>query len=108
MGSLKFTCVLDAREEKESPGTVFLFGRIPVSNQPGADTISACAVVQNMERCMYIVPTPSTFNDPDGSLEELGRQMETTRHEFKMCPANDAKKEEEGGEGRGVGEKGWH
>jgi hypothetical protein len=92
-GSIPFF-FMDAHEEKESPGTVFLFGRIPVSNQPGADTISACAAVQNMERCMYIVPTPSTFNDPDGSLEELGRQMETTRHEFKMCPANDAKKEE--------------
>ena len=92
-GSIPFF-FMDAHEEKESPGTVFLFGRIPVSNQPGADTISACAAVQNMERCMYIVPTPSTFNDPDGSIEELGRQMETTRHEFKMCPANDAKKEE--------------
>ena len=85
---------MDAQEERESPGTVFLFGRVPVSSDPQSETISACAVVQNMQRCMYIVPTASTFADPDGELEALGQMMEETRREFKSCADSDDKKEE--------------
>ena len=91
-GSIPFF-FMDAYEERETPGTVFLFGRVPVSNEPGAETISACAQVQNMERCMYVIPSASTFEDSDGELAELGQKMEDTRREFKMC--NDAEKLEE-------------
>lgn len=92
-GSIPFF-FMDAQEERESPGTVFLFGRVPVSSEPNAQTVSACAAVQNMQRCMYVVPKPGTFDDPDGELEELGQKMEETRREFKQCADEDPAKEE--------------
>ena len=90
-GSMPFF-FMDAHEERESPGQVFLFGRIPVSNDANAQTVSACAVVQNMQRSMIVIPTPGTFDDPDGSLEELGQAMEDTRRDFKSNPDNEEKK----------------
>ena len=91
-GSIPFF-FMDAHEERESPGTLFLFGRVPVSSEPGAETISACAVVQNMERCMYVIPTASTFDDPDDELMELADKMDEARRKFKTC--TDADKLEE-------------
>jgi len=90
-GSMPFF-FMDAHEERESPGQVFLFGRVPVSNDANAQTVSACAVVQNMQRSMFVIPTPGTFDDPDGSLEELGQAMEETRRDFKFNPDNEEKK----------------
>ena len=90
-GSMPFF-FMDAHEDREWPGLVFLFGRVPVSNEPDAQTVSACAVVQNMQRCMFVIPTPDTFNDPDGALEDLGRAMEETRRDSRMNPEDEEKK----------------
>ena len=64
--------LLDAHEDISAPGTVFLFGRVPVeARKPSGETVSACAVVTNMQRCMFVVPTPETFADPENELSDL-------------------------------------
>ena len=43
---------IDAYEEPNLPGTVFLFGKVGV-----ADTfVSCCVMVKNIQRCLYLLP----------------------------------------------------
>lgn len=64
--------LLDAHEDISAPGTVFLFGRVPVDAKITAgETVSACAVVQNMQRCMFVVPKPEVFEDPEDEISNL-------------------------------------
>jgi len=69
--------LVDAHEDIAHPGTVFLFGRVPVdASATGAastETVSACAVVTGMQRCMFVVPRPDVFDDADGEIESLER-----------------------------------
>ena len=62
-----------ARRTSRTPGTVFLFGRVPVdASATGAratETVSACAVVTGMQRCMFVVPRPGVFDDADGEMD---------------------------------------
>ena len=64
-------------EDIAHPGTVFLFGRVPVdASATGAastETVSACAVVTGMQRCMFVVPRPDVFGDAGGEIESLER-----------------------------------
>jgi DNA polymerase alpha subunit A len=46
--------LLDAVEEPAAPGAVFLFGRVP-AGAPG-QTVSCCAVVRGVPRCLFFVP----------------------------------------------------
>jgi DNA polymerase alpha subunit A len=63
---------LDAHEDDKAPGSVFLFGRVPVNpTNPNGETVSACAVVRNMQRCMFAVPRPEAFADPEGEISAL-------------------------------------
>ena len=49
--------LLDAHEEISNPGTVFLFGKIPVQSKSNAEQfVSCCAVVKNMPRTLFFVP----------------------------------------------------
>lgn len=59
--------LIDAHEESYggNPGTVYMFGKVPV----GGKYESCCVVVRNMQRCVYAVPSPSTF--PPSTLSEL-------------------------------------
>ena len=84
--------IVDAHEDIAHPGTVFLFGRVPVdasvhSGGGGGDkeggsgagqteTVSACAVVTGMQRCIFVVPRPDAFDDQDGEIESLERIAE--------------------------------
>jgi DNA polymerase alpha subunit A len=64
--------LLDAHEDISAPGTVFLFGRVPVkAGEANGETVSACAVVTNMQRCMFAVPRPEAFADPEGEISAL-------------------------------------
>jgi len=68
-GSLPFF-FLDAYEDgAHAPGTVFLFGKVPV---PGGFA-SACAAVEGLQRCVFAVPSPQAalFDDADGELAAL-------------------------------------
>ena len=68
---------LDAHEDIAHPGTVFLFGRVPVdASKVEGETVSACAVVSGMQRCMFVVPKPDVFDDADGTIESLERELE--------------------------------
>jgi len=72
---------LDAQEDIGSPGTVFLFGKVPMIRNPKTNildpslgTVSSCAVVNNMQRCVFVVPrvefAPQAL-DEDNELEIL-------------------------------------
>ena len=64
--------LLDAHEDINSPGKVFLFGRVPVdAAQANGETVSACAVVHNMQRCVFFVPRPEAFADPENEISDL-------------------------------------
>lgn len=65
-GALLFYLV-DAYEEAYGahPGTIYLFGKVKFRNSYA----SCCVVVQNMQRCVFAVPTPSVF--PDKVITEL-------------------------------------
>ena len=64
--------LLDAHEDINSPGKVFLFGRVPVTAaEVNGETVSACAVVSNMQRCMFVVPKPEVFEDNENEISEL-------------------------------------
>eukprot|EP01018_Ginkgo_biloba_P019746 Gb_26055 [translate_table: standard] len=65
-GSLLFY-LIDAYEEAYGahPGTIYLFGKVKVRNT----YVSCCVVVQNMQRCVFAIPTPSVF--PDKVITEL-------------------------------------
>ena len=68
---------LDAHEDIAHHGTVFLFGRVPVdASKVEGETVSACAVVSGMQRCMFVVPKPDVFDDADGTIESLERELE--------------------------------
>jgi len=65
-GALLFY-LIDAYEEAYGahPGTIYLFGKVKFRNSYA----SCCVVVQNMQRCLFAVPTPSVF--PDKVIAEL-------------------------------------
>jgi DNA polymerase alpha subunit A len=64
--------LLDAHEDINSPGKVFLFGRVPVdASVANGETVSACAVVHNMQRCVFVVPRPEAFADPENEISDL-------------------------------------
>ena len=51
---------------------MFLFGRVPViAGEANGDTVSACAIVPNMQRCMFAVPKPEAFADPENEISDL-------------------------------------
>ena len=69
-GTLPFF-FLDAYEDAASvPGTVFLFGKVPLGPK---EFVSACAAVEGLQRCIFAVPEPSCglFDDHSGELAEL-------------------------------------
>ncbi|KAI5077505.1 hypothetical protein GOP47_0007329 [Adiantum capillus-veneris] len=79
-GKLNFF-MIDAYEEAfgANPGTVFLFGKV----RSGSKYMSCCVLVQNMQRCVYTVPSPSVFPlgllkayEHDCKSEEPGKQVE--------------------------------
>ena len=43
---------IDAYEEPNLPGTVFLFGKVGVADA----FVSCCVMVKNIQRCLYILP----------------------------------------------------
>ena len=78
---------LDAQEDIGSPGTVFLFGKVPTRRDPQTNvldpslgTVSSCAVVNNMQRCVFVVPrlefTPQSLDESNElkTLEEKAKR----------------------------------
>jgi len=72
---------LDAHEDIGTPGTVFLFGKVPTHKNENTGIldaklgcVSSCAVVNNMQRCIFFVPrgafVPSSLDDSN-ELQEL-------------------------------------
>lgn len=81
--------LLDAHEDISAPGTVFLFGRVPVeARKPSGETVSACAVVTNMQRCMFVVPTPETFADPENELSDLEDALAAAQRDVARAAAD--------------------
>ncbi|MCL7024541.1 hypothetical protein MKW94_001907 [Papaver nudicaule] len=78
-GSLPFYCI-DAHEEFYGDGTIYLFGKVKAGNTYQ----SCCAVVKNMQRCVYAIPNRSVFqNDAILKLEEDEKENRITRAEFR-------------------------
>lgn len=44
---------IDAYEEPNLPGTVFLFGKVGVADDA---FVSCCVMVKNIQRCLYLLP----------------------------------------------------
>ena len=83
---------LDAQEDIGSPGTVFLFGKVPTRRDPQTNvldpslgTVSSCAVVNNMQRCVFVVPrlefTPQSLDESNElkTLEEKANAKDATK-----------------------------
>ncbi|XP_026394591.1 DNA polymerase alpha catalytic subunit-like [Papaver somniferum] len=78
-GSLPFYCI-DAHEEFYGDGTIYLFGKVKAGNTYQ----SCCAVVKNMQRCVYAIPNGSIFqNDAILKLEEDEKENRITLAEFR-------------------------
>ncbi|KAM5577509.1 DNA polymerase alpha catalytic subunit [Rosa sericea] len=73
-GSLPFY-MLDAYEEFYGPnmGTVYLFGKVKV----GSSYQSCCAVVKNMQRCVYAIPDSPLFQTDE--MMKLEKDAEDSR-----------------------------
>ena len=83
---------LDAQEDIGSPGTVFLFGKVPTRREPQTNvldpslgTVSSCAVVNNMQRCVFVVPrlefTPQSLDESNElkTLEEKANAKDASK-----------------------------
>ena len=83
---------LDAQEDIGSPGTVFLFGKVPTRRDPQTNvldpslgTVSSCAVVNNMQRCVFVVPrlefTPQSLDESNElkTLEEKANVKDASK-----------------------------
>lgn len=83
---------LDAQEDIGSPGTVFLFGKVPTRRDlqtnvldPSLGTVSSCAVVNNMQRCVFVVPrlefTPQSLDESNElkTLEEKANAKDASK-----------------------------
>ena len=83
---------LDAQEDIGSPGTVFLFGKVPTRRDPQTNvldpslgTVSSCAVVNNMQRCVFVVPrlefTPQSLDESNElkTLEEKANAKDASK-----------------------------
>ncbi|OVA15651.1 DNA-directed DNA polymerase [Macleaya cordata] len=73
-GSLPFY-IIDAHEEfyGANSGTVYLFGKVKVGNTYH----SCCAVVKNVQRCVYAIPNGSVFQND--AIIELERDVADSR-----------------------------
>ncbi|CAG9462303.1 unnamed protein product [Pedinophyceae sp. YPF-701] len=68
--------LLDIIEEPSRPGTLFLMGKVAAnaaapSRGQGGTFVSACAVVENLQRSVLVVPKPDVFADASGELAQL-------------------------------------
>ena len=83
---------LDAQDDIGSPGTVFLFGKVPTRRDPQTNvldpslgTVSSCAVVNNMQRCVFVVPrlefTPQSLDESNElkTLEEKANAKDASK-----------------------------
>ncbi|KAI3922255.1 hypothetical protein MKX01_005944 [Papaver californicum] len=78
-GSMPFYCI-DAHEEFFGDGTIYLFGKVKAGNTYQ----SCCAVVKNMQRCVYAIPNGFVFqNDAILKLEEDEKENRITLAEFR-------------------------
>ncbi|XP_040361678.1 DNA polymerase alpha catalytic subunit-like [Rosa chinensis] len=82
-GSLPFY-MLDAYEEFYGPnmGTVYLFGKVKV----GSSYQSCCAVVKNMQRCVYAIPDSPLFQ-----IDEM-MKLEKDAEDSRISPTDFRKK----------------
>ncbi|KAH6838068.1 DNA-directed DNA polymerase [Perilla frutescens var. hirtella] len=73
-GSLPYY-ILDAHEEifGANAGNIYLFGKV----KSGGTYHSCCAVVQNMQRCVYAIPTVSFIHSD--RITELEKNVEDSR-----------------------------
>jgi len=103
-GSLPFF-LLDAHEEWATPGVVYLFGKVPLTNastssnhnnnnnSPAATTnsqqpqqqrfVSCCAVVKNAHRSVVFVPREPLF----GADDEASNEVDALEHELAAARA---------------------
>ncbi|PSC73303.1 DNA polymerase alpha catalytic subunit [Micractinium conductrix] len=63
-GQLPFY-LIDAHEELAQPGTVFLFGKVPLNGQH----LSCCTVVRGMQRNLFVVPREAVGGEETNALE---------------------------------------
>ena len=66
--------LLDAHEEAAQPGTVYLFGKIPVTSADARTEqfVSCCAIVKSVPRTLFFVPRRpiATPKDVEGLLDD--------------------------------------
>ncbi|KAI3875794.1 hypothetical protein MKX03_023717, partial [Papaver bracteatum] len=81
-GSLPFYFI-DAHEVLYGPnsGIIYLFGKV---QEAGGTYGSCCAVVNNMQRCVYVIPNGSVLpKDAISKLEEDEKENRISRAEFR-------------------------
>ncbi|XP_057770285.1 DNA polymerase alpha catalytic subunit [Salvia miltiorrhiza] len=90
-GSLPFY-ILDAHEEiyGANAGNVYLFGKV----KSGGTYHSCCAVVRNMQRCVYAVPNVSFIHND--LITELEKRVEESRTSIIACKDSMTKHERDG------------
>lgn len=55
---------MDALYEPAMVGTVVMVGKV----KQHSEYVSACVCVKGMRQCLYVVPKPFVFQDPDGDI----------------------------------------
>lgn len=55
---------MDALYEPAMVGTVVMIGKV----RQDSEYVSACVCVKGMRQCLYVVPKPFVFQDPDGDI----------------------------------------
>lgn len=90
-GNLPFF-FLDAYENPDQPGTVYLFGKVKAPG-PSLSWQSCCAVLANLHYSLLVIPTEDIFKDEDGELALLEaaaaadpeKKIDLVKHLHGMC-----------------------
>ena len=76
----------DAHEEIFSPGTVYLFGKVPVQRT----FVSCCVAVRNLQRCVFVVPRQGMLSTPD--IAEAHAALQKQQADGDEAAVKDAKR----------------
>lgn len=63
---------IDAVYEPAMVGTVIMVGKM----RQNSELVSACVTVKGMRQCLFVVPKPFVFQDPDGDIARCAMQSQ--------------------------------
>ncbi|CCI39482.1 unnamed protein product [Albugo candida] len=70
---------MDAIEIRDRPGKLYMIGKVKTVSGSNVSYRSCCITVNNLERCMYLVPKPDAVRDLDpkaSTIKDLSPQLQ--------------------------------